>query len=320
MATQAPPQLQSEYRVLRDGAGILERGDRATLDVVGPDAVDFLQGQVTNDVAALVAGEGCYATILNPKGRILADLRILRRGEQDLWLDTDRTCAQAVLSNLRMYKIGRQVEVADRSAERAVLSLIGPAARDLAGADLPPREHSFVDAEIGGIAAIAVATDVGVDLLVDAPATTDLVSTLTERGAVPVSRPAAEIVRIESGRARYGADMSEDNLPGEIGLEERAVSFTKGCYVGQEPVARMHHRGHPNRHLRGLRLSAPAEPGAALTAEGREVGAVTSAVVSPALGPIALGIVRREVEPGAEVEVGPAGAPARVTELPFGDA
>ena len=112
--------------------------------------------------------------------------------------------------------------------------------------------------------------------------------------------------------------MTEDNLPGEMGLEERAVSFTKGCDVGQEPVARMHYRGHPNRHLRGLRLSSPAAPGQPLLNGEREVGALTSACLSPTFGPIGLAIVRREIEPGQEVTVGEAGVPAEVATLPFG--
>ena len=111
--------------------------------------------------------------------------------------------------------------------------------------------------------------------------------------------------------------MTEENLPGEAGIVDRAVSFTKGCYVGQEPVARMYHRGHPNRHLRGLLLAAPAEPGTSLWSADSEVGRVTSAGVSPALGPIALAMVRREVAPGDEVVVGAGGTPATVVELPF---
>jgi folate-binding protein YgfZ len=125
------------------------------------------------------------------------------------------------------------------------------------------------------------------------------------------------LVRIESGRPLLGTDMSEDNFPGEAGIVERAVSFTKGCYVGQEPVARMFHRGHPNRHLRGLRLSEPAATGTPLFAGDREVGHVTSVSVSPVYGPIALAMLRREVEPGSEVSVGVGGPPAAVVELPF---
>jgi folate-binding protein YgfZ len=135
-------------------------------------------------------------------------------------------------------------------------------------------------------------------------------------GLEPASLDAAELIRIESGRPRHGLDMSDENLPGELGLEERAISFTKGCYVGQEPVARMHYKGHPNRHLRGLRLTQPAEAGKPLRFEGKKVGAITSAAVSPALGPIALALVRREVAPPQRVDVG-GGGDAAVVELPF---
>jgi folate-binding protein YgfZ len=140
---------------------------------------------------------------------------------------------------------------------------------------------------------------------------------LAEAGAHEVSPEAAEIVRIESGRPRHGVDMSEDNLPAEAGIVDRAVSFTKGCYVGQEPVARMHYKGHPNRHLRGLRLRQQAAPGTPLVHEGKEVGRVTSAALSPALGPIALALVRREVEPGDSVRAGMDGPDAVVEALPF---
>jgi tRNA-modifying protein YgfZ len=116
---------------------------------------------------------------------------------------------------------------------------------------------------------------------------------------------------------RYGNDMTADNLPGELGLETRAVSFTKGCYVGQEPVARMHYKGHPNRHLRGIELPEPAAAGAPLYLGDKEVGAITSSCVSPLRGPIALALVRREVEPGAELDVGDGRLRSRVVELPF---
>ena len=137
-------------------------------------------------------------------------------------------------------------------------------------------------------------------------------------GATEVDAAAAEILRIEAGRPRFGAEMSTETMPAEAGIVEAAVSFTKGCYIGQEPVARLHHRGRPNRHLRGLRLSAPVEAGAGLTLGGKEVGRVGSGCVSPALGPIALAIVRREAEPGAELVAGEDGVTARVADLPFG--
>jgi tRNA-modifying protein YgfZ len=317
MAVQTPPELESHHRVLREGAGLLDRSARGKLDVAGPDALEYLQGQVTNDVEGLAPGEGCYAALLNPKGKILADMRVLVRARDELWLDTEAGALEALLSKLDMYRIGRRVELADRSEERAILSLIGPGARAAAGVELPEREHAFIDAEVEGLPVVVAATDLGVDLVVDRNHLEAIRSALATRGVVPVSEAAAEIVRIESGRPRYGIDMTADNLPGEIGIEQRAVSFTKGCYVGQEPVARMHYRGHPNRRLRGLMLSEQAAPDERLFKEQKEIGRLTSACVSRALGPIALALLRREVEPGQEVRVGDAGVPARVVELPF---
>jgi tRNA-modifying protein YgfZ len=317
MTTQALTQIESHYRVLREGAGLLDRSARGKIDVLGPDALEYIQGQVTNDVQGLAAGEGCYATLLSPKGRILADMWVLVRSAEELWLDTEAGTLEPLLSKLDMYRIGRRVELADRSEERALLSLIGPAARKALGTDLPETEHAFVQTELEGVPVVAAATDVGVDLLFDRGQLELVRAALTDRGAVPVPEEAAEILRIEGGRPRYGVDMTEDNLPGEVGVEQRAVSFTKGCYVGQEPVARMHYRGHPNRHLRGLQLSAPAKGGEPVFKEAKEIGKVTSTGLSPALGPIALALLRREVEPGETVRVGDAGPIAHVAELPF---
>jgi tRNA-modifying protein YgfZ len=151
-----------------------------------------------------------------------------------------------------------------------------------------------------------VATLLGVDVICEPG---------TALGIEPVSEEAAECVRIEAGRPRLGFDMDSETMPQEAGINERAVSFTKGCYVGQETVARLHYRGRPNRHLRGLRMSGPADRGAEILFEGKAVGRLGSTCVSPRLGPIALALVRREAEPGATVEVG--GTPAEVVGLPF---
>jgi tRNA-modifying protein YgfZ len=136
-------------------------------------------------------------------------------------------------------------------------------------------------------------------------------------GVPEVDEAAAEVVRVERGRPRYGVDLDEGVIPQEAGLNERAVSFTKGCYVGQETVARLHYRGKPNRHLRGLRLSEPVEPGAALRVGEKEVGRLTSVALSPAFGPIGLAILRREAAPGDTVAVGEDGATAEVVDVPF---
>jgi tRNA-modifying protein YgfZ len=315
MATQAPPEVESDYKLLREGAGAVER-DRLLVRVTGPDAVEFVQGQVTNDVAALAPGEGCYALLLNPKGRILADLRILMAGPDELWLEGERSPMEVAESNLAMYKIGRRVELSPGSTptDHRVISIIGPAAREEVHLHPPLREHAFMPADLNGANLIAVATDVGIDLLFAATDAEPIQEAIA--GTRPVAESVSEILRIERGRPRFGIDMSADNLPGELGLEERAVSFTKGCYVGQEPVARMHHRGHPNRHLRGLELERPDVAGEPVTRAGKEVGTVGSACLSPALGPIALAVLRREVEPGDQVLVGENVA-ARVIRLPF---
>jgi folate-binding protein YgfZ len=327
MATQARSDTAEQYRFLKEAAGLLDRSDRGKLDVTGPDAYEYLQGQVTNDIESLEPGAGCYAAVLNPKGRILADLRVLAVGPEELWLDTEPSALGPVLADLRMYKIGRRVELADRTVERTLLSLIGPAADEVvrgtldSGGALPlPRdEHSHVAGQIEGARVAVVRTNLGLDVIVASEQVERTVEALGSLGAALVADEAAEIVRIESGRPRYGVDMTADNLPAEAGIVERAVSFEKGCYVGQEPVARMHHKGHPNRHLRGLALPESVSPGQALFATGREVGIVSSACDSPTLGPIALALVRREVAPGAAVTLGEDGPPATVVELPFQD-
>jgi folate-binding protein YgfZ len=306
MATRAQSPPEQEHRVLTEEAGVLERTERSHLTVRGPDAYEYLQGQVTNDVEALTPGAGCYAALLNPKGRILADMRVLAIAPEEIWIDLEHVARETAVRELTMYRIGRQVTI-EGGAGRAVLSVIGPRSWDtleragIAAGSQPAPEHAWVR---GRDDAVVVATDTGFDLLVAPPATGALADALAGAGAAPVSAAAVEVLRIEHGRPRYGIDMTADNLPGEAGIVERAVSFTKGCYVGQEPVARMFHKGHPNRHLRALLLPEPVEPGTVVLASGKEVGRVTSAGVSPTHGPVALAILRREVEPGDEVAAG----------------
>ena len=305
MTTGTAPTLAHEYAVLAEGAGLRDRSARGKIDVTGPDAADYLQGQVTNDVLVLAPGEACYAALLDPKAHIQADMRVLCVGPGELWLDTEPEALAAVLAHLRMYKIGRQVEVADRTSERALLSLIGPRAAEVA-------------ARAGAAARVAV-TELGADVLVPATAAGQVRAALLAGGAAEVGEEAAEVVRVERGIPRHGVDFDSENLPGEAGIVQRAVSFTKGCYIGQEPVARMYHRGRPNRTLRGLRLAAPAPRGAPVSAGSKEVGRLTSSVVSPRLGPLGLAILRREVATGDEVSVG-GDVTATVTDLPFDSA
>ncbi len=309
--------LQVEYRALTEGCGLLDRSERGKLALTGSGAKEFLAGQVTNDTEALSPGSGCYAAFLTPKGKMLGDLRVLDLTDE-LFLDTERTALQALFDMIRRFKIGYDVQLHKRTVECSLLSLIGPQATRISGAEeLADTEHANISKAINGITTILVRTDVGVDLICDASADATVSEALMSAGAQPVSEAATEIVRVERGRPRYGIDLDETVIPQEAGLNERAVSFTKGCYVGQETVARLYYKGKPNRHLRGVRLTAPAEPGAELRLGERVVGHLSSSVLSPVHGPIGLALVRREAEPGAVIAVGEHGAGAEVIELPF---
>ena len=296
--------------------GLIDRSERGKLALSGEDRKEFLNGQVTNDVEALQEGEGCYAAFLTPKGKMLGDLRILD-ADGELLLDTERVALQPLFDMIRRYSLGHRVELHKRTLESGLLSLVGPRAREVAGAaELPETEHAHALAETGGRPVRLIVTEDGVDVLCDAADTAAVAAALRAAGAADVDEAVGVVMRVERGRPRYGIDLDDSVIPQEAGLNERAVSFTKGCYVGQETVARLHYKGKPNRHLRGLRLTELAEPGTPLVHDDREVGRLGTVVVSPRLGPIGLALVRREAPPGATVAVGDA-ATAEVVELPF---
>lgn len=308
--------LGADYRTITEACGLLDRSERGKLALTGRDARSFLQGQVTNDVEGLSPGRGCYATFLTPKGKMLGDLRILDAGDE-LLLDTERVALQTLFNMIRRFSIGYGVELHKRTLECGLLSLLGPDAAAIAGVeDLPAEEHVHALIAVAGLPARAIRTDVGIDLLCDSADTDALRVALEEAGAVGVSEAAVECVRVERGRPRYGVDLDDTVIPQEAGLNERAVSFTKGCYVGQETVARLYYRGKPNRQLRGLKLSAPVAVGEDLTLDERVVGRITSVAQSPRLGPVALALVRREAPPGSTVSVGDT-ITAEITDLPF---
>jgi folate-binding protein YgfZ len=318
MPTEALPELDAQYRALREEAGLLDRSERGKLLVRGSDAAEFLQGQLTNDVEALERGAGCYAALLDRKGHMRADMRVLHLDAGDIWLDTEPETIEALRSHLDMYKIGREVELDDESEDWAIFSLIGPAAYAVAGTGPLSPEYAQRYYERDGVEVLAIGTDLGVDMVARSGSADQLRDALLASGAAAVSEEAAEILRVESGRPRFGHEMTNATIPAEAGIDERAVSFTKGCYIGQETVARLHYKGKPNRHLRGLRLSAAASSGEELTLDGKAVGEIGTFCISPAHGPIALAIVRREAEPGGTVEVGQNGVTATLDDLPFG--
>src|SRR3954451_14940912 len=305
---QVPPD-----RIIDRECAILDRSGRGKLALTGPEAKAFLAGQITNDVEALEPGRGLYAALLTHKGKMLADLRVLDLGDE-LWLDTERVSLQALFDTIRRAKIGYDVELHKRTLQQALFSLLGRQAREVAGADaagLGTNEHDNAHSPLGAL----VTTDLGVDVVCAGEDAERVRDELERAGAVPVPESAAEVRRVEAGRPRYGVDLDETVIPQEAGLNERAVSFTKGCYVGHENVARLYYKGKPSRHLRGLRLSALVPGGTPLLLGEKEVGHVGSVVTSPRFGPIALAIVRREAQPGDELAAGE--ATATVVELPF---
>jgi folate-binding protein YgfZ len=317
----SPSDLTAEdreaYAAATSGCVVVDISERGKLALTGAEAKDFLHGQVTNDILALEPGRGCYAAFLTHKGKMLGDLRVSDFGAE-LLLDCERVALQPLFTLIHRYRLGRDVQLHKRTLERGMLALIGPDARRIAAADrLGPREHDNVAAAVDGVPVHLIATAFGLDVVGEAQDIARVRAALERRGAQPAPERVAETVRIEAGRPRYGVDLDDTVIPQEAALNERAVSFTKGCYVGQETVARLFYRGKPNRHLRGLRLSAAALTGTPLILDGKEVGRIGSTAVSPAHGPIALALVRREVQPGDTVAVGDGDVTATVAELPF---
>jgi folate-binding protein YgfZ len=307
------------YAAMTEGAALVDRSESGKLALTGPEAKAFLNGQVSNEIEALEPGTGCYAALLTPKGKMLADLRVLDIGPptHELLLLCERSALQALFDALRRFNVGFDAELHKRTVQRGLLSLIGPKADEVAGlrGQSPQSEHDNVAAQVGGAPVRLVRTDVGLDVICDSEDTDRVRTALIEAGAVEIDEAQADVLRVERGRPRYGVDLDESVIPQEAGLNERAVSFTKGCYVGQETVARLHWRGKPNRHLRGLRLGEQVQPGTGLRLGEREVGRLTSVATSPRFGTVGLALVRREAQPGDVLDAG--GVTAEVVDLPF---
>jgi folate-binding protein YgfZ len=325
----------SGYHSLRTGAALVERADRALLLLTGKDRASYLQGLLTNDIKAIAPGGGCYAAYLTPQGRMIADMRVFEPGDR-LLVSLAGAVASAVRDRFDMLIFSEDVQVSDPGAAWVTLGLYGPAAAGvvtLVGpnfssvAEWPPFHNEQV--EIDGTSVIVAASDEfgirGFDLFADRQAVGALRARLAAAGVVEAGAAALETVRVESGIPAFGADMDTDTIPLEAGIEDRAISFTKGCYVGQEVIVRVRDRGHGRvaRRLVGLLVDGDETPesGDRLSAGDRDAGRVTSAVHSPALGrPIALGYLHRDfVEPGTRVSLarGARPLPATVTPLPF---
>jgi tRNA-modifying protein YgfZ len=329
----APAVSAGAYDAARRRAAFVDRSDRGRVVVSGSDRASYLQGLLTNDVVALKAGQGCYAAYLTAQGRMIADLHVYELGDVML-LAMPGEVKDAVLAKLDQFIFTEDVQLGDVTgtfAQAVAASLGTPGARAFQAsvtADtlraLP--EHGNARAQWSGGAAIVTritdAGEPGYDVYVESPHADALKGALASADVAELDGATAETLRIEAGVPLFHRDMDEETIPLEAGIESRAISFTKGCYVGQEVVIRVLHRGHGRvaRRLVGLTLNGGSQvpqPGAPIRVDEREIGRVTSSTLSPALEkPIALGYVHRDfVAPGTRVSVG--GASAEVVALPF---
>ena len=321
-----------EYRAAREAAAALRRADRGLIVVSGRDRASYLQGLLTNDVLALQPGQGCYAAYLTAQGRMITDLWVYELGDVML-LSVGIEQKDVLLAKLDQFVFSEDVQIGDVSSRFASFAVIGPASARVVSGLVPAAAGELATmAEHGNRrvrfedqpAIVLQISDLGVpgyELLVEDSQASLFETRLRQTGTPELGRVAAEALRIESGVPRFGIDMDSETIPLEAGIESRAISLTKGCYVGQEVIIRVLHRGHGRvaRKLVGIVLEGdrPAAPNAPVLADNQQVGEVTSSVVSPALGqPIALAYVKRDyLAPGTTLSID--GKPAAVATLPF---
>lgn len=315
--------VATQVHAARTGIAAIDRSSRGKILVRGNDRLAFLHNMLSNSISTLIPGKGCRAELLDERGHILGDLRVYV-GAEDVRIDLEPGRADLVRATLEKYVIMDDVTLEDVSATTAHFTATGPLAGDriaALGGEVPPERWSHRVGPLGGVGAWIARTHwasaADIDIFVPAGDRESLRAVLEKAGATTISEAAFEVLRIEAGIARQGAEL-DDVIALEARLDkEGAVSFTKGCYMGQEVMARIDSRGHVNRLLVGLALGAATVPGAHIKVGGKDVGRITSAAFSPTLGKtIALGYIRREhSEPGAAVTVGDAAGV--VAALPF---
>ena len=331
--------VTAEYLALTQKAGLLDLSFRSRLCLTGADRVRFLHGQVTNEVKNLPEGSGSYAALITAKGKMQSDLNIFRL-QDELLLDFEPGLAATVSERLEKYIIADDVQVVNVATMYGLLSVQGPSSADIVAQSLklavtlpsgPLRFSKILDSNFGEIYVVNNPRlgGNGFDLFIPAPAMAPaaekLLAVITAAGGCGCGWRAFEVARIEAGIPRFGADMDESNIPLEAGLEQRAVSFKKGCYIGQEVISRIQTIGQVAKALRGLRLETclkdSPKKGDEILHDGKAVGYVTSATTSPKLQvTIVLGYVRKEVnQPGAELELATSSGkfPAKIVPLPF---
>jgi folate-binding protein YgfZ len=332
MAELTPPHdLASDYRAAREAAAVFDLSTRGKVEVTGPEAARFLHNLCTNDILHLPVGAGCEAFFTTAKAKVVAHV-IISHLDQDkgdtFLLDVVAGQAAKLLQHLDHYLISERVAFTDRTGELAQLHLAGPQARTVlkrALGDLPdlqPWQHAALPTTTGTVRRHDVLGTTGFDLFLPREQTEAVAQRLIAGGARLAGPETYDILRVEAGTPEFGPDVDENRLVMEVGRTAEAICYTKGCFLGQEPIVMARDRGHVNRTLLGLKLhgSGPAPLGAKLLRDGNEVGQVASSVVSPRLGPIALAYLRRgSQEPGTVVEVQGEGATraAEVASFPF---
>lgn len=306
-----------QYRALKEHAATGAVASRTAIGVAGKDRASYLHGLLTNDVQALTPGTGCYAAWLTPQGRMITDLHLFASADMIL-LDVPAGLASATLQRLDQFLFSEDVQLTDLSQALAPVWIHGPSTPSILEHVLAATEglgswaeYRHARAAFGESSAIvARISQLGVPgfcVYIDPAREADFRHALEAAGAVPAGPEAIEAARIEAGYPLFGVDMTEDTIPLEAGIEDRAISFTKGCYVGQEVIVRVLHRGHGRvaRKLVGLRIEGDVPSrGAKIVSGDRDVGMVTSAARSPRLGSIAMAYVHRDfVSPGTRVEI-----------------
>ena len=325
----------AEYAALRRGAVVVDRSHRMRTRIEGAKAAELVTGLVTNDVLALTAGQGLYAAALTAKGKIVADVRI-HADDDSLLVDVPTRAAAGWWEMVRKFINPRIARYRDISAETAALGVFGTAARRIvSGATGAAPEilgalpmHHFVRVDGHGaerslmiVRSPALGLE-GYEIVLPATDAAALRTRMIAAGATPMGLAAFEIARIEAGMPEWGLDIDDSTIPQEANFDElHAISYTKGCYVGQETVARVHFRGHVNRHLRGLRFAGDPPPARTQLADAANkiMGDVRSSAISPRLGGVALAMVRREVPIGTTLRASWDGGEGGfdVVELPF---
>lgn len=302
MSSEPAPALMSQYEALAAGAGVVDFADRSQIEVSGADRAKFLHNFCTNDVLKLLPGQGCEAFFTNVQGKILGHFLIFC-GADSLVLESVAGQAEAIIAHLDRYLISEDATLADRSVEWTELLVSGSDSPDLLqqvfGVSIPSGlcDHLSIEAGEDTISIRRVEITGPNCFLLSCPhsAAATIVRQLTDTGAARCDREAVEMARIEAGWPYFGPDISEKNLPQEVARDAQAISFTKGCYLGQETVARIDALGHVNRQLVGVKLMGETVParGDELRSGDKVVGTVTSAAFSPRLQmPLALAYVR----------------------------